>query len=101
MGMFDYVRCDYPLPEPELQSALFQTQSMPGPRFGRFLVTRDGELLDEKEHPHEELIVEVVHGPMRLTLVTEREFVIVMLKFENRRVTSAAVTRKPLQQEES
>ena len=42
--------------------------------------------------------MEVVRGPMRLTLVTESEFVIVMLQFENRRVTCAAVTRKPLHQ---
>ena len=98
MGLFDYVRCEYPLPEPELQGAVFQTQSMPGPQFGRFLVTRAGELVDEKDRRQEELIVEVVRGPMRLTLVTESEFVIVMLQFENRRVTCAAVTRKPLHQ---
>jgi hypothetical protein len=49
MGMFDEVRCEYPLPDAELQDERFQTKS-----FYRLLenytITKDGKLVHDSSH---------------------------------------------------
>jgi hypothetical protein len=49
MGMFDEVRCEYPLPDAELQDERFQTKN-----FYRlletFTITKDGELVHDSSH---------------------------------------------------
>ena len=45
MGMFDYLRCRYPLPNPDHQDLEFQTKSFPGPALEQFEITPDGRLL--------------------------------------------------------
>jgi hypothetical protein len=47
MGMFDHVRCRYPLPDAEAQDLDFQTKSMPAPFLDNYLITEDGRLLHE------------------------------------------------------
>lgn len=42
MGMFDHVRCDYPVPDARLQKATFQTKNL-GCAMGHFTITIDGE----------------------------------------------------------
>ncbi len=96
MGMFDYVRCDFPLPEPELQSVVFQTKDLPEPHTGSFRVTAGGALVNEWTPRKDELVMEVVSGPLRLNHVTDVEYITVTLRFEDRRAVSAEVEREPL-----
>lgn len=44
MGMFDTIRCHYPLPEPRLQDAEFQTKDL-GQLLQRYEITADGRLV--------------------------------------------------------
>lgn len=44
MGMFDYLRCDYPLPEPEAQEFEFQTKDLDC-WLEHFLITDQGQLI--------------------------------------------------------
>lgn len=59
MGMYDVIRCDYPLPNPELQDAEFQTKDL-GQTLSRYRITTAGRLcrsrevvdiFDESDHP--------------------------------------------------
>ncbi|MBI3465869.1 MAG: hypothetical protein HY000_22860 [Planctomycetes bacterium] len=45
MGLLNYVRCRYPLPDAEAQGLMFQTKSMPDLRMATYEVTPDGMLL--------------------------------------------------------
>ncbi len=45
MGIFDEIKCEYPLPEPELQAEIFQTKSLLDMRFRRCFITKDGKLI--------------------------------------------------------
>ncbi len=45
MGVYDNVRCRYPLPDPEAQPLTFQTKSMPAPYLEDYEITEDGRLL--------------------------------------------------------
>lgn len=47
MGMFDHVRCKYPLPDPEAQGLDFQTKSTLAPYLDNYEITTDGRLLHE------------------------------------------------------
>lgn len=47
MGMFDEVRCKYPLPVPELQGNLFQTKSFDCPYMELYEIREDGTLWHE------------------------------------------------------
>ena len=44
MGMFDEIRCDYPLPDSEVQAQVFQTKSLDN-ALDRYTITRDGRLI--------------------------------------------------------
>lgn len=44
MGLFDTVRCDYPLPDPRLQDAEFQTKDL-DPALEHYTITVDGRLV--------------------------------------------------------
>lgn len=48
MGLYDAIRCDYPLPDPELQDAEFQTKDL-GQTLGRYRITADGRLCRSRE----------------------------------------------------
>lgn len=59
MGMYDVIRSDYPLPDPELQGAEFQTKDL-GQTLSRYRITTEGRLcrsreavdiFDERGHP--------------------------------------------------
>jgi hypothetical protein len=46
MGMFDYVKCEYPLPIPEMQGRTFQTKSIADwPGMDTYTITTDGRLI--------------------------------------------------------
>ena len=45
MGLFNYVRCRYPLPDAEAQDLLFQTKSMLDLQLATYEVTPDGKLI--------------------------------------------------------
>ncbi len=57
MGMFDEIRCEYPLPDAVVQDALFQTKSLDSV-MDHYTITRDGKLIHHKvryeEVPEEE-----------------------------------------------
>ena len=46
--MFDYVRCEYPLPMPEFQDRVFQTKSFDCPGMDHYLIGTDGSLSIER-----------------------------------------------------
>jgi hypothetical protein len=45
MGLYDRVRCEYPLPDPEAEHLEYQTKSTFAPYLKDYIVTRDGRLL--------------------------------------------------------
>ena len=45
MGLFNYVRCRYRLPDPEAQDFAFQTKSLPEQLLDHYEITEDGRLL--------------------------------------------------------
>jgi hypothetical protein len=47
MGMFNHVRCTYPLPDPEAQDFDFQTKSLPEQMLDYYEITADGRLMHE------------------------------------------------------
>ncbi len=47
MGLYDNVRCRYPLPDREAQDFQFQTKSTPAPYLDNYEITEDGRLLHE------------------------------------------------------
>lgn len=47
MGMFDYVRCKYPLPVPEVQERLFQPKDTDAQWMDRYEIREDGSLWHE------------------------------------------------------
>lgn len=44
MGMFDYIMCKYPLPDPEMQDHLFQTRDLEN-NMNRYSITSEGRLI--------------------------------------------------------
>jgi len=48
MGLYDAIRCDYPLPDPELQDLDFQTKDL-GQTLSRYHITADGRLCRSRE----------------------------------------------------
>lgn len=44
MGMFDYVRCDYPLPVSEDIGMQFQTKTFDAPFMEHYIITKEGRL---------------------------------------------------------
>jgi len=96
MGMFDHVRCEYPLPEPELQDELFQSKDTPVQGMVNYLVTREGELLELNPPKSDVLFQEIVNGPVELVTCQRGDLVTVTLHFEDRRVRSATIQRETL-----
>jgi hypothetical protein len=47
MGMFDRVRCKYPLPDPDAQDLEFQSKTTPAQWLDDYIITQDGRLLHE------------------------------------------------------
>src|SRR5262249_6374657 len=48
MGLYDNVRCKYPLPDPEAQDLEYQTKSTFAPYLENYIITLDGRLLKEQ-----------------------------------------------------
>lgn len=48
MGMYDYVKCEFPLTRPEMQDRLFQTKDTPNQFLDTYTITADGRLLGPK-----------------------------------------------------
>ena len=47
MGMFNHIRCRYPLPDPEARDFAFQTKALPEQLLDDYEITEDGRLLHE------------------------------------------------------
>jgi hypothetical protein len=47
MGVFDYIRCDFPLPDGFAGGVKFQTKDTPAQYLETYIITSDGRLLDE------------------------------------------------------
>lgn len=45
MGMYDYIKCEYPLPDAHMQDALFQTKDTEAMYLEHYTITRDGKLV--------------------------------------------------------
>jgi hypothetical protein len=45
VGIFDTVRCEYPVPDPELTGAEFQTKSLGMPGMYAYRITAEGRLI--------------------------------------------------------
>ena len=45
MGMFDYLKCEYQLPDEKAQNALFQTEDTNAQYMERYTLTREGRLI--------------------------------------------------------
>ena len=56
--MFDYLKCEYPLPDDHMQDHLFQTKSLPAMFLDTYVITRAGRLVHQayrmEEVPEEE-----------------------------------------------
>ena len=48
MSLFDSIRCDYPLPDPRVQDAEFQTKDL-GESRGRYTITKTGRLIRHRQ----------------------------------------------------
>lgn len=48
MGMFDDIKCDYPLPWPEAQGGWFQTKDTPEQYLAKYKIDGDGQLWLQK-----------------------------------------------------
>jgi hypothetical protein len=44
MGMFDEIKCEYPLPDPEVQDHVFQTKDFEN-LMERYTITKEGRLI--------------------------------------------------------
>ena len=45
MGLLDEIKCEYLLPNPEVQAENFQTKSLLDMRFSRCFISKDGKLI--------------------------------------------------------
>lgn len=45
MGIFDRIRCEYPVPDPDLTGAEFQTKNLGMPGMHAYRITSDGRLI--------------------------------------------------------
>ena len=91
MGLFDTVRCDYPLPDAAHQSLEFQTKDFER-SLDEYLITRDGRLV-RRARPRETGLVRDVecpfHGDVRIYDLDphkERGLVEYVVRFTNGRV---------------
>jgi len=57
MGMFDYIKCEYPLPAySELQDETFQTKDTFEQYMAQYVITKDGYLMQEITEPKKETL---------------------------------------------
>ena len=96
MGLFDYVRCEYPLGSPSLNKLLWQSKDTPLQGMARYKITADGRLVDEDEARRDGLILAVVRGRMELHTVHGERFLKAVLTFSEGRIVSAEVSEEPL-----
>lgn len=90
MGRLDYVRCDYPLPDPEHQGDMFQTKQFEKVMC-TLIITKEGTLISEDwqiwAHPDDRGQPIPFHGKMRIVSWSEAP-VEYMIHFERGKVSS-------------
>lgn len=67
MGMFDTLKCEYPLPEKEVQKDSFQTKSLDR-LLDNYTITKDGKLILHRRRHYEAAAQKIVvdfHGNLR------------------------------------
>jgi hypothetical protein len=66
MGMFDYIRCGYPLPLPQYQHEEFQTKDTPAQFLDHYEIMSDGTLthqtydIEDRSDPNAEGLMRIV-----------------------------------------
>jgi len=91
VGVFDTLKCEYPLPDPAHQDLGFQTKNLGG-FLDRYTILRDGRLiLHRRPEPGAELdrdIERPVHGDIRIYdyLDATKEFIEYRVRFTQGRV---------------
>ena len=48
VGLFDIIKCEYPLPDPEIQDVEFQTKTFNGGCMDQYTITKKGKLIFHK-----------------------------------------------------
>lgn len=94
MGLFDEVRCEYPLPDPAHQGLLFQTKDL-GRGMELYLITRRGRLVRTRSgwlRPRKRRDVFPIHQDLRIydsveVGPDEREWVEYVFRFSEGKVT--------------
>ena len=72
MGLFNYVRCRYPLPDPEAQELVFQTKSMLDRSMATYEVTPDGMLVRRSAPQEVDDETESALAPSPLQFVSDK-----------------------------
>ena len=91
MGLFDTVRCEYPLPDPAHQGLEFQTKDFDC-LLDEYLITRDGRLVQRAGRGEKGLALDVerpYHGDVRIYRTNPRnvrEFIEYVVRFTRGRV---------------
>ena len=86
MGLFDTVRCEYPLPEPAHQRLEFQTKDLDC-LLDEYLITRDGRLVRRAGRAEKGLARDMewpYHGDVRIYRTNpknDREFIEYVVRF--------------------
>ena len=70
MGMFDYVKCEYPLPDDGPQHVVFQSKDLPHLLFDNFVITKNGRLIHKVYNSY---IDTNFHGEIRFCDLTEKK----------------------------
>lgn len=84
MGLYDYVRCEYPLPDlPDPTAIEFQTKSFPDPFLDQYRISREGRLLrtlvrieDMSDHNAPAGSLERVSGSMTRVPIGEEDLLL-------------------------
>jgi len=110
MGLFDTVRCEYPLPEPAHQRLEFQTKDLDC-LLDEYLITRDGRLVRRAGRAEKGLARDMewpYHGDVRIYRTNpknDREFIEYVVRFSNGRVEwirrPGGETRPPIEAPET
>jgi len=97
MGMFDYVRCRYPLPAPEVQEKIFQTKDTPEPGMVTWVIGADGSLALESEPAKDIPVWGLIRGPLIIYTGHGGFWYDVRFEFADGRVTAVKVTKSALE----
>lgn len=91
MGLFDHVTCEWPLPDPEVQEAVFQTKCL-DPGLSSYRISADGRLLLKTD---DQRLVEIPHhGDVLLLEIADGWVYEYSVRFTNGRVQEVKRIRK-------